>query len=52
MASPAALAWITTTFPAVKQRNRAFAVYAAMAGVGAAVGLLLKSWLTGLDDPW
>ncbi len=49
MASPAALALITTTFPAGKERNRAFAVYAAMAGVGAAVGLLLGGWLTGLD---
>ncbi|QIK77068.1 DHA2 family efflux MFS transporter permease subunit [Nocardioides piscis] len=51
MASPAALALITTTFPAGKERNRAFAVYAAMAGVGAAVGLLLGGWLTGLDYP-
>ena len=51
MASPAALALITTTFPAGKERNRAFAVYAAMAGVGAAVGLLLGGWLTGLDSP-
>ena len=49
MASPAALALITTTFPAGKERNRAFAVYAAMAGVGAAVGLILCVWLTGLD---
>ena len=31
-------------------RNRAFAVYAAMSGVGAAVGLLLGGWLTGLDS--
>ncbi len=51
MASPAALALITTTFPAGKERNRAFAVYAAMAGVGAAVGLILGGWLTGLDSP-
>ena len=50
-ASPAALALITTTFPAGRERNRAFAVYAAMAGVGAAVGLILGGWLTGLDDP-
>jgi len=49
LASPAALALITTTFPAGRERNRAFAVYAAMAGVGAAVGLLLGGWLTGLD---
>jgi len=49
MAAPAALALITTTFPAGPARNRAFAVYAAMSGVGAAVGLLLGGWLTGLD---
>jgi hypothetical protein len=47
IASPAALALITTTFPAGPARNRAFAVYAAMSGVGAAVGLLLGGWLTG-----
>ena len=51
MASPAALALITTTFPAGKDRNRAFGVYASMAGIGAAVGLLLGGWLTGLDSP-
>ncbi len=51
LASPAALALIATTFPAGKERNRAFAVYAAMAGVGAAVGLILGGWLTGLDHP-
>ncbi|SDC71371.1 MFS transporter [Nocardioides lianchengensis] len=49
MAAPAALALITTTFPAGPSRNRAFAVYAAMSGVGAAVGLILGGWLTGLD---
>jgi EmrB/QacA subfamily drug resistance transporter len=47
LASPAALALITTTFPAGPQRNRAFAVYAAMSGAGAAVGLILGGWLTG-----
>ena len=51
LASPAALALITTTFPAGKERNRAFAVYAAMSGAGAAVGLILGGWLTGLDQP-
>ncbi len=51
MASPAALALITTTFPAGRERNRAFAVFASMAGVGAAVGLVLGGWLTGLDSP-
>ncbi|MEJ7794706.1 MAG: MFS transporter [Nocardioides sp.] len=50
LASPAALALIATTFPAGPARNRAFAVYAAMSGAGAAVGLLLGGWLTGLDS--
>ncbi|MFT4287414.1 MFS transporter [Nocardioides sp.] len=50
LASPAALALITTTFPAGPQRNRAFAVYAMMSGAGAAVGLILGGWLTGLDS--
>ncbi len=50
LASPAALALITTTFPAGPARNRAFAVYAAMSGAGAAVGLILGGWLTGLDS--
>ena len=50
LASPAALALITTTFPAGPQRNRAFAVYAAMSGAGAAVGLILGGWLTGIDS--
>lgn len=49
MAAPAALALITTTFPAGPARNRAFAVYAAMSGVGAAIGLVLGGWLTGFD---
>ncbi|GAA1963849.1 MFS transporter [Nocardioides panacihumi] len=49
LAAPSALALITTTFPAGPGRNRAFAVYAAMSGVGAAVGLILGGWLTGLD---
>ena len=55
IASPTALALITTTFPAGKERNRAFAVYAAMSGAGAAVGLILGGWLTeysmALDVP-
>src|SRR4051812_46858205 len=49
LASPAALALIATTFPAGPARNRAFAIYAAMSGVGAAVGLLLGGWLTGIS---
>ncbi len=48
LASPTALALIATTFPAGPPRNRAFSVYAAMSGVGAAVGLILGGWLTGL----
>jgi EmrB/QacA subfamily drug resistance transporter len=47
-AAPTALALITTNFPAGAARNRAFSVYAAMSGVGAAVGLVLGGWLTGL----
>ncbi|SCK35050.1 MFS transporter [Streptomyces sp. WMMB 322] len=46
MAAPAALALITTTFPAGPQRNRAMGVYAAMSGLGSAVGLLLGGVLT------
>jgi EmrB/QacA subfamily drug resistance transporter len=49
LASPAALALITTTFAAGPERNRAMGVYAAMSGAGAAVGLVLGGWLTGLD---
>jgi EmrB/QacA subfamily drug resistance transporter len=48
LAAPTALALITTNFPAGAARNRAFGVYAAMSGVGAAVGLVLGGWLTGL----
>jgi EmrB/QacA subfamily drug resistance transporter len=50
IAAPSALALITTTFPAGKARNTAMGVYAAMAGIGATVGLLLGGILTdGLD---
>ncbi|MEP6814872.1 MAG: MFS transporter [Marmoricola sp.] len=48
LASPTALALITTNFPAGPARNRAFSIYAAMSGAGAAVGLILGGWLTGL----
>ena len=51
LAAPAALALITTTFPAGPQRNRAMAAYATMSGIGAAIGLILGGWLTGLDQP-
>jgi MFS family permease len=39
--APTALALITTNFPQGGERNRAFSVYAAMAGAGSAAGLLL-----------
>ena len=51
-ASPTALALITTTFPAGPSRNRAFAVYAAMSGAGAAVGLILGGALTEVSWRW
>lgn len=44
--APAALALLTTTFPAGRERNTAFAVYGAVAGSGAAVGMLLGGALT------
>ena len=49
LASPTALALITTNFPAGPLRNRAFSIFAMLSGVGAAIGLLLGGWLTGLD---
>ena len=52
IASPAALALITTTFPAGKERNRAMGVYAAMSGAGAAVGLILGGALTEVNWRW
>jgi EmrB/QacA subfamily drug resistance transporter len=51
-ASPNALALITTTFPAGKERNRAMGVYAAMSGAGAAVGLILGGALTEASWRW
>jgi EmrB/QacA subfamily drug resistance transporter len=44
--APTALALITTNFPQGGERNRAFSVYAAMAGAGSAMGLLLGGILT------
>ena len=46
VASPTALSLVTTTFPEGPPRNRAFAVYAAMSGAGAAVGLIAGGLLT------
>jgi EmrB/QacA subfamily drug resistance transporter len=50
LAAPSALALITTTFPEGKPRNTAMGVYAAMAGIGATVGLLLGGVLTDVLD--
>ena len=46
IASPTALSLITTEFEEGPQRTRAFAVFAAVAGAGAALGLLLGGVLT------
>ena len=52
IAAPTALALVTTTFPEGPPRNRAFAVYAAMSGAGAAVGLIAGGLLTEIDWRW
>ncbi|WP_217238422.1 MFS transporter [Streptomyces sp. AC555_RSS877] len=44
--APAALSLLTTTFTNPKERAKAFGVYGAIAGSGAAVGLLLGGVLT------
>ena len=44
--APAALSLLTTTFTDDKERNTAFGVFGAIAGSGAAVGLLLGGVLT------
>ena len=44
--APAALSLISTTFTEPKERARAFGVYGAIAGGGAAVGLILGGTLT------
>ncbi len=46
MLAPAALSLITVTFQLEKERARAFAVFGAIAGGGAAIGLLLGGFLT------
>ena len=46
IASPTALALIATTFAEGKERSRAFGVYAAVSGAGAAIGLILGGVLT------
>ncbi|MGH8825687.1 MAG: MFS transporter [Jiangellaceae bacterium] len=52
IASPTALALITTTFPSGPPRNRAMAVYAAMSGMGAAIGLIVGGSLTEVSWRW
>ena len=53
LAAPSALSLIATTFPAGKPRNTAMGVYAAMAGMGATIGLLAGGVLTDyLDWRW
>ena len=44
--APTALALITTTFPEGRPRNRAMGVYAAMSGLGSAIGLIAGGLLT------
>lgn len=46
IASPTALSLVTTEFKEGAERTRAFAVYAAVSGAGAALGLLLGGVLT------
>src|ERR671911_455512 len=46
--APAALSIVTTTFTDPDERAKAFGVYGAVAGSGAAVGLLLGGFLTEL----
>jgi EmrB/QacA subfamily drug resistance transporter len=48
--APAALSLLTTTFTAGRERARAFGVFAALAGSGAAIGLLLGGALTQYVD--
>lgn len=44
--APAALSLLTTTFTEARERARAFGVYGAVAGSGAAIGLVLGGTLT------
>jgi EmrB/QacA subfamily drug resistance transporter len=48
--APAALSLLTTTFTDPSERGKAFAIYAAIAGMGGAIGLLLGGALTELLD--
>jgi len=44
--APSVLSLLTTTFTAAKERGRAFGVFGAVVGSGAAIGLLLGGFLT------
>jgi EmrB/QacA subfamily drug resistance transporter len=48
--APAALSILTTTFTDPEERGKAFALYAAIAGMGGAIGLLLGGALTEVLD--
>ena len=50
MLAPAALSLLTTTFTDPAERGKAFGIYAAIAGMGGAIGLLLGGALTELLD--
>jgi MFS family permease len=50
MLAPAALSLLTTTFTDPAERGKAFGVYAAIAGAGGAIGLLLGGTLTEVLD--
>jgi EmrB/QacA subfamily drug resistance transporter len=51
--APSALSLLTTTFTDVKERAKAFGVFGAIAGSGAAIGLILGGLLTEyLDWRW
>jgi EmrB/QacA subfamily drug resistance transporter len=51
--APAALSLLTTTFTDARERARAFGIYGAIAGSGAAIGLMLGGVLTEyLDWRW
>jgi len=44
--APAALAFVTLTFPDGPERNKAFAIFGSLAGAGSAIGMLLGGVLT------
>jgi EmrB/QacA subfamily drug resistance transporter len=50
MLAPAALSLLATTFTDPAERGKAFGIYAAIAGMGGAIGLLLGGALTELLD--